>query len=125
VQRHLTDRAFAGRPANHPLRLAMRRPDLWDLPLTCENTDRLVPYLDIVNEVLETHVAAALRGTAQPPDRQEVYRRLARAIGSVAQPFHLQLERIVAYLGHFRPRRAPMIGWLQCQQKEPLSWLRP
>jgi hypothetical protein len=30
-----------------------RRPDLQHLPLTCENTNTPVPYIDIVNEVLE------------------------------------------------------------------------
>jgi hypothetical protein len=106
VQRRLTAPAFAVAPANHPLRLKVRRPDLWSLPLTCENTDALVPYLDIVNEVLEAHVAAALRGGGSALDRPAVYRRLARTAGSVAQPFHLPLERAAAYLGHFGRTRA-------------------
>ena len=38
--------------SNHPLALRRRRPDLWSLPLTCENTDTRIPYLVIVNEVL-------------------------------------------------------------------------
>ena len=38
-----------------------RRPDLGEIELTCENTDTLVPYVDLVNEALENAVAP-------PPD---------------------------------------------------------
>ena len=34
-----------------------RRPDLGEIELTCENTDTLVPYVDLVNEALENAVA--------------------------------------------------------------------
>ena len=34
-----------------------RRPDLQYLPLSCENTDVALPYIDIVNETLEAFVA--------------------------------------------------------------------
>ncbi|MBA3542770.1 MAG: hypothetical protein H0T79_24345, partial [Deltaproteobacteria bacterium] len=37
--------------------LLRRRPDLGDLDLECENTNTIVPYVDIVNEVLEDVVA--------------------------------------------------------------------
>jgi hypothetical protein len=37
--------------------LTSRRPDLPNLPLTCENTNVVMPYIDIVNEVLEYFVA--------------------------------------------------------------------
>jgi hypothetical protein len=107
VQSQLTEKAFSGRPDNYPLRLKERRRDLWDdLPLTCESTEVLVPYLTIVNEVLEKHVASALGVTGPTIKQQQVYRRLATATGSVRQPFNLQLERITAYLGHFRRTRA-------------------
>jgi hypothetical protein len=33
--------------------LSERRPDLPYLPLTCENTNTVMPYIDIVNEILE------------------------------------------------------------------------
>jgi hypothetical protein len=100
VQRRITRPAFDGRPTTYPLRLSVRRPDLWTLPLSCLNTDELVPYLDIVNEVVEGHVARAWGGGV-PIGREAVYRRLARTTESVTQPFHLHLERAVAYLGHF------------------------
>ncbi|HXA84465.1 MAG TPA: neuraminidase-like domain-containing protein [Candidatus Dormibacteraeota bacterium] len=34
-----------------------RRPDLQHLPLTCENTNTALPYIDVVNETLEYYVA--------------------------------------------------------------------
>ena len=37
--------------------LTRRRPDLAQLPLTCENTNTAMPYLDVVNEILEFYVA--------------------------------------------------------------------
>jgi hypothetical protein len=41
--------------------LFRRRPDLQYLPLTCENTSTALPYIDIVNEVLEYYVANGLK----------------------------------------------------------------
>jgi len=37
--------------------LDARRPDLLDLPLTCENTNATLPYIDLANELLERRVA--------------------------------------------------------------------
>jgi peptidoglycan hydrolase-like protein with peptidoglycan-binding domain len=37
--------------------LIERRPDLPHLPLTCENTHTALPYIDVVNEILEYYVA--------------------------------------------------------------------
>ncbi|MFF1566871.1 neuraminidase-like domain-containing protein [Streptomyces sp. NPDC058293] len=40
--------------------LLSRRPDLQHLPLTCENTNTPLPYIDLVNETLEQFVANGL-----------------------------------------------------------------
>lgn len=37
--------------------LVERRPDLPYIPLTCENTNTALPYIDVVNEILEYYVA--------------------------------------------------------------------
>lgn len=37
--------------------LRRRRPDIEHIPLTCENTNTPLPYVDLVNEVLEFYVA--------------------------------------------------------------------
>jgi hypothetical protein len=43
--------------AEHPLHLRSRRPDLWDrLELTCENTTKIVPTLELVIELLERFI---------------------------------------------------------------------
>lgn len=51
----------AGQPAdteNTPLQVLLsRRPDLQHLPLTCENTNTALPYIDVVNETLEYFIA--------------------------------------------------------------------
>lgn len=46
----------------HPIALKKRRPDLWDLELTCENTNAVVPYLLIINEIKQRYVAEVMRG---------------------------------------------------------------
>ncbi len=42
-------------PVDH---LFARRPDLPNLLLTCDNTNTALPYIDVVNEILELHIAA-------------------------------------------------------------------
>ena len=44
--------------------LVKRRADIANLPLTCENTNTVLPYIDVVNEILEYYVAKqSYRGT--------------------------------------------------------------
>ena len=54
----------AGQPADTeitPLEVLLsRRPDLQHLPLTCENTNTPLPYIDLVNETLEYFIANGL-----------------------------------------------------------------
>ncbi|HUZ23530.1 MAG TPA: neuraminidase-like domain-containing protein [Streptosporangiaceae bacterium] len=68
------------------LLLEQRRPDLFTLPLNCENTDTVVPYLRIVNEVLEQKLKLELN-TA-------VYPSLALAPYPFNLPFNLPLQQI-------------------------------
>lgn len=65
IDDYITD-VNTGIPAGY--RLAERRPDLFELPLTCANTNDLVPMLQIVNTILARRIAAAgqaTSGTAQ------------------------------------------------------------
>jgi len=58
-QKH-NDKAYDGPDYNYlkPYdALIQRRPDLPYLPLTCENTNTTLPYIDLVNEILEYFVA--------------------------------------------------------------------
>jgi hypothetical protein len=51
----------AGSPSNTEISpfevLISRRPDIQYLPLTCENTNTALPYIDLVNETLEYYIA--------------------------------------------------------------------
>jgi len=49
--------------------LLSRRPDIEHLPLTCENTNTALPYIDVVNETLEYFVANAAANAAQNPPK--------------------------------------------------------
>lgn len=105
VEEKISKVYFSGNNADHVLHLKTRRPDLWTLPLTCENTDTLISTLVIVNEVLESYIAKE-QGVTNLADaaavEQAVYRdALQSAVDSFAQPFHLPFERLETFLAHF------------------------
>ncbi|MEW5744518.1 MAG: neuraminidase-like domain-containing protein [Nitrospirota bacterium] len=94
VQEHVSKKVFLPGHAQHPLYLRNRRPDLWKLPLTCANTTTELPYLTVVNEVLEQYLKQAA-GAA------DAYDLLRNADVSCALPFTLPLEELRTYLKHF------------------------
>ncbi len=110
----------ADRSANPYHVLTERRPDLPELALTCANTNTALPYIDIVNEILEYCVVNrqhklrtdAIRNTgdettaellAEPPDpRPDAYNKLRdEAVYPLALPFDLWLETTRQLLNHF------------------------
>jgi hypothetical protein len=97
--------------ANHPLDLKTRRPDLWTLELSCDNTKQRVALLDIVNTVLENYIALSLGYAGALSDRKAistlVYKEtLSVHIDSFRQPFRLPPARIASYLSEFSASRA-------------------
>jgi hypothetical protein len=58
---HYLDQPAAATGVNPQTILFGRRPDLQFLPLTCENTEIALPYIDVANELLEYFVANSLR----------------------------------------------------------------
>jgi len=105
VDEHVTQPTFAAKP-NHPLKLQNRRPDLWSLQITCENTDQPIPYLVVINEILENAVAKEVGFAGNFADRGAVgtvvYRdTLTDRVDSFAQPLNLAFEEVRTYLGHF------------------------
>jgi hypothetical protein len=48
--------------------LLSRRPDIQHLPLTCENTNTPLPYIDLVNETLEYYITNGLSLADTNPD---------------------------------------------------------
>lgn len=97
--------------------LVDRRPDLPLIPLTCENTHTELPFIDVMNEILECWVvngkvtadAAHDTGAANSGDLiaepqyviEAAYDELADPQPLPSAPFDLPLERVRAFLGRF------------------------
>ena len=76
------------------MRLDERRPDLKLIPLTCENTNDTIPYINIVNQRLENSLSALGTGSA-------LYQKVAQTNFPFNLPFHLPLTKIRASLARF------------------------
>ncbi|MFE6063813.1 neuraminidase-like domain-containing protein [Streptomyces sp. NPDC056431] len=101
-----------------------RRRDLWDVELSKENTEFTLPYVDLVNEVLEsavspgTAVPAAERQSRGGPDELRVqpqhvntgaYDTLRTAVHPWQLPFDLWGEQTTTYLGHLGVTREALV----------------
>ncbi|HYC32267.1 MAG TPA: neuraminidase-like domain-containing protein, partial [Gemmatimonadales bacterium] len=106
IDTRITQPHFATAAPSHPLRLQTRRPDLWKLELTCENTNTPIPYLTVINEVLEDAIAAEVGYAGPAGDRAAIGRTVYRDTlpereDGFDHPFHLPLEELKSYLRHF------------------------
>jgi hypothetical protein len=120
IQTHVLEERFKGLD-NHPLHLRIRRPDLWTLPLTCENTHTEIPQLKITAEIFENFIAGK-RGVVVDADRSGVIaavygRFLPSGRHSLRQPFQLPLEELEIYLSHFNLRRSDIMRLLEEPQE--------
>lgn len=96
-----------------------RRPDLAALPLTCENTNTAMPYIDLVNEILEYYIAnksldagaAYDTGSATTADLTAepqhilpaVYNdNLKTAVYPLNLPFDLWIETVRGFFNYFK-----------------------
>ncbi|MFI9117010.1 Tc toxin subunit A-related protein [Streptomyces venezuelae] len=101
-----------------------RRRDLWDVELSRENTEFALPYVDLVNEVLEsavspeTAVPAAERQSGGGPDELRVqpqhvntgaYDKLRTAVHPWQLPFDLWGEQTTTYLGRLGVTREALV----------------
>lgn len=92
-----------------------RRPDLGNIKLNCANTETPLPYIDLVNEVLENAVAApnpnpdfTFQTTASAPElkaapehtREEAYHTLRHADYPLNVAFDLWREQARVFLDH-------------------------
>ncbi len=100
--------ALPGAPATPLSVLLARRPDLAELPLSCENSGQLLPLIDLINELLESFVvngrsmgsaAHDSAGTTQAERRarpqftlEGAYSKLAEGVFPFSLPFHRHLE---------------------------------
>ena len=110
-------RRYADRYVNPYDALIARRPDIPHIPLTCENTQTALPYIDLVNEILEFFVANkgltkdAARDTgaattaellAEPGHVLDgAYKELAAASYPLTLPFDLWLETVRRFADQF------------------------
>jgi len=129
--------------------LLRRRPDLAHLKLTCENTNTIIPYIDLVNEILEYYLAhdghldenaaynienetqVELRANPQHT-HTEAYRRLSNQVFPFQLPYHQPLDVIRTYLSqigtsryelmnHLGPEAGPTAGWSNALAAEYLN----
>ncbi len=101
--------------------LVTRRPDLLHLPLTCENTNTIIPYIDLANEIMEYYTtndsltnfegyntgeatSAELRANPQHLNI-EAYRKLKDAVYPFSLPYHQPLDVIRTYSDHLTVSR--------------------
>jgi hypothetical protein len=101
--------------------LRSRRPDLTHIKLTCENTSTPMPYIDLVNEILEYYVvhekltnntakntegitAEELRVNPQHTET-EAYNILKQAFYPFSAPFDRDIEIARVYLNHLGTSR--------------------
>lgn len=104
VDEHATQAVFTGAREDHVLALRSRRPDLWELQLSCENVNTLIPTLQIVVEVLERLVLTETGSSVDPSDQEAVDAALyatllPAAVDSFTQPHTLAVTEINALLG--------------------------
>ncbi|KNY25611.1 Tc toxin subunit A [Pseudobacteroides cellulosolvens] len=108
---------------NTPLeKLFKRRPDLGCLELTCENTNTLLPYIDLVNEVMENHVAfkhlksfnvedeTSSELLAEPQHTEyQAYCILKKQVYPFTLPYHQPIDAQRIYLKHLDTSRYELL----------------
>ena len=114
--------------------LYARRSDVVDLDLTCDNTNLAVPYIDLVNELLESAVApdTAVPATARQStgDQAQIrlqpqhlnpgaYDKLRTAVYPWDLPFDLWREQTNAYLKQLGVPRATLLAALGTYPIDP------
>lgn len=110
--------------SNTPLqKLFDRRPDLKCLQLTCTNTNTKLPYVDLVNEVMESYVVQKTLPfnvgedetsgelLAQPHHTEyEAYKLLHDAVYPFALPHHQPIDAARIYLNYLGTSRYELIN---------------
>lgn len=119
LEKHISGGPYSG--INSALGvLSDRRHDIEHINLSCENTDTPVPYVDLVNEVLESAVSYSpayyqTTGTADElganPEylNTDAYDRLAETIYPWSLPFDLWTEEARTYLNHLGASRCSLM----------------
>ena len=110
--------------------LLFRRPEIQYVALSCDNTNIVIPYIDLVNEILEVAVAPA--GTAPPPTPIETlgitaerralpqqtqpvvaaaaYAATKGVVFPITLPFDLDFARTTAYVAALGTSRSALLN---------------
>lgn len=119
----------------------LRRPDLLYLPLTCENTNTLIPYIDLVNEVMEYYTAnGTMPNTASDTAAYntgdttadelranpqnfvlDAYKKLKDAVYPFNLPYHQPLDVIRTYSNHLKTERYEVMHEMQKDFSAPAT----
>ncbi|HAA54922.1 MAG TPA: hypothetical protein DCE42_09200, partial [Myxococcales bacterium] len=117
VEEHVQNKHFSGVQSTHDLSLSVRRGDLWELPLTCENTHQMIPYLDIVNTIIENFIAVRIHSyTGDLSDRAAIealvydtHLSSTTSLQSFQRPFSLATWEANTFLKHFAYKRDEIV----------------
>jgi len=116
--------------ANTPLAaLFARRPDLGHLELTCKNTNTILPYVDLVNEVMEQYIAfkaanfanykgfnvanetsGELLAAPQHTEQHEAYQALSSSVFPFTLPYHQPTDATRIFLNQLGTSRYEVIN---------------
>ncbi len=103
--------------------LLLRRPDLQCIQLTCENTNTVLPYIDLALEVMESYVVHAPQITAYNVNGEttgellaepqhtnsEAYESLRKAVYPLALPYNFAFDRMRVFLSFLKTSRAELL----------------
>lgn len=92
----------------HPIHLKIRRPDLWKLELTCDNTNKRIPYVEIVNEVLAAFVQTHL-GTSPTISERLIQEQPDMEF---SLPYNQYLDEVRVWLSYFKLNRLEVLEYL-------------
>ncbi len=112
--------------------LFARRPDIGNLKLNCDNTEIPLPYIDLVNEVLEALVTPADANTSHQTtlsqaelrafpenERREAYDTLKEADFPIHNAFNLWQEEARVFLDHIGVPRHELMRLFQARGGAP------
>ena len=111
-------------------KLFSRRPDLGHLELTCENTNTILPYVDLVNEVMEQYIAFQLKpedfnnytgfnvagetsgellSAPQHTEQERAYQALQTSLFPFSLPYHQPIDATRILLNQLNSSRYEVI----------------
>ena len=126
-------KARGGGVSNARDALSLRRPDIQYIALDCNNTNTTLPYIDLVNELLESVIAppatpvTVIDTTGTSAERralpqnisQQAYANTASAVFPLILPFDLPFAQTSAYLSALGSSRAAMLTLLAGNPANP------